>query len=78
MGFLLWALAANASASGPSDPGWPRTFTDEKSELVVYQPQLNARPEYKALSGRCAFTAARLDQSSIIWQFYSQTSVHYQ
>lgn len=67
MALLFCALAASAWASGPSDPGWPRTFADQKAELVVYQPQVETWSEYKTLNGRCAFTVRRPDAGDPVY-----------
>ena len=38
-----------------TDPGWPRHYSNGSAGLVVYQPQVDAWNEFKALKGRCAF-----------------------
>jgi len=46
----------NLRAQGsPSDPGWPRYYTNGTADLVVYQPQVDAWNDFKILTGRCAF-----------------------
>jgi hypothetical protein len=49
--FLVELHAQNA----PRDPGWPRYYSNGSADLVVYQPQVDAWTEFKALTGRCAF-----------------------
>jgi hypothetical protein len=39
----------------PSDPGWPRRYSNGSAELTVYNPQVDSWSEFKALKGRCAF-----------------------
>ncbi|MFN7934097.1 MAG: hypothetical protein U0R19_12275 [Bryobacteraceae bacterium] len=39
----------------PTDPGWPRSYTDGSANLVVYNPQVDGWKDFKTLHGRCAF-----------------------
>ena len=46
--------------------------------MVVYQPQVEAWPEYKSLQGRCAFTLRRLDSEEPVYgtfRFVGETLV---
>ena len=52
---ILVLLAATALAAQPADPGWPRSFTDGTSEVVVYQPQIDRWTDFKNIAGRSAF-----------------------
>lgn len=61
--YCLSAVGLALSISGPcayaqagaGDPGWPRRYSNEAADLVVYQPQVDAWKEFKFLRGRCAF-----------------------
>src|SRR5262249_60019501 len=53
------AIASLASAplsvSGqPSDPGWPRIFSQNGKQLTVYQPQVDYWNGYTNMHYRCA------------------------
>jgi hypothetical protein len=50
---LCWiGLQAHAT---PADPGWPRYYSNSATDLVLYQPQVDAWRDFKMLTGRCAF-----------------------
>ena len=57
-----WIAAAALLVSGfsvfadaPSDPGWPRVYSNGSATAVVYQPQVDSWTDFKLIRGRCAF-----------------------
>lgn len=51
---LAVCYAAAPPAPAPSDPGWPRQFTDGAAKLVIYQPQVDSWDDFKKLEARFA------------------------
>ena len=58
-GTALCAGSALYGAVPMTDVGWPRTYSNGASHLVIYQPQVDKWPDYRKLSGRCAFAISR-------------------
>src|SRR5882757_5120590 len=52
----LVAKSNPTAAVAPADPGWPRQRTNEKGNLVYYQPQVDAWTNFKELAFRMAFS----------------------
>lgn len=54
---VLLALASTRliAQNTLSDQGWPRTYSNGTSQLIVYQPQIDEWADFKTLRGRCAF-----------------------
>ena len=46
---LVAGNLAAASAPAPADPGWPRQRSNEKGNLVYYQPQVDDWTNFKEL-----------------------------
>lgn len=55
LGLAALLCGAGLAQPAPTDPGWPRYYTKGASDLVVYQPQVEAWKDFKNLTGRCAF-----------------------
>lgn len=51
---VTWSAAAQAPEAPPTDPGWPRTFSNKGTTLVLYQPQIDAWKDHEKIKFRCA------------------------
>src|SRR5438552_1695630 len=54
---LLTAQARAAKPADqtlPSDPGWPRQYTDGLAKLVLHQPQVDSWTNFQKMTGRFA------------------------
>src|SRR5262245_34285872 len=53
---MLGAAIPTATAPPTHDIGWPRQVTQDGSELIYYQPQVDEWKDYKTLFARVAFS----------------------
>jgi hypothetical protein len=50
----------------PSDPGWPRQFSNAQGKLVYYQPQVDEWKDFEELNFRMAFALTPKGQKEIV------------
>lgn len=46
--------AATAVPAAPSDPGWPREFTDGAAKVVLHEPQVDSWKDFQKITARFA------------------------
>ena len=71
---VLCAFSISVCASGeqpgistPPDPGWPREYKDGTAKLVLYQPQVDAWPDFKKLTVRFAVAVTVSKHAQPAW-----------
>src|SRR5262249_43427710 len=51
----------SSHSTSPTDPGWPRTFTQEGTTVLLYQPQVDSWKDYEKIKFRCAIEVTSAD-----------------
>src|SRR5690348_15129064 len=63
---LLMGAATPAAPPPTHDIGWPRQVTQDGSELIYYQPQVDEWTDYKTLFARVAFSLTPAGEKQVL------------